>query len=157
MVDYHLKKLVGVPYSEVLKRKPRGPKGRWEELMWEIEDDLNELAYQKGFRQNTSSTDQEIDVIGNSKAGHPVSLMTLIGNGSRCRIEYDVGEFDVSLHDQWQMHHGEQVTFNYSAPPVSKDGYFWLPVECRCLCEIRSELGLSELPKYPFHLTVGII
>ena len=62
---------------------------------------------------------------------------------------------DVSLHDQWQMHHGERVTFNYSAPPISKDGYFWLPVECQRLGEIRSELGLSGQPKYPFHLTVG--
>lgn len=47
MIKYHIAKLVGLPYSEVIRKIPRGPKGRWEDLMVDIRDELKQLATDK--------------------------------------------------------------------------------------------------------------
>ena len=47
MIDYHITKLVGLPYSQVVRKMPRGPRGRWYNLMIDIKEDLKHLAQQK--------------------------------------------------------------------------------------------------------------
>lgn len=47
MIDYHLTKLVGIPYKDVKKKMPRGPKGRWYTLMFEVKVALRLLAIEK--------------------------------------------------------------------------------------------------------------
>ena len=55
----------------------------------------------------------------------------------------------------WEKYSGQEVDFSYN-PIVENDSkYFWLNVECDFLFEVRSELGLSKNPEYPFHLTIG--
>ena len=48
MIDYHIKKLVGLPYSQVVKKMPRGPgRGGWSDVMADIKIELEELAKKK--------------------------------------------------------------------------------------------------------------
>jgi len=47
MIEYHINKLVGLPYKEVVQKMPRGPKGRWEDLMVDIRLELKDLAHWK--------------------------------------------------------------------------------------------------------------
>jgi len=47
MIDYHIKKLVGVPYSQLVRKMPRGPRGRWADLMVDIRSDLKDRAMKK--------------------------------------------------------------------------------------------------------------
>lgn len=44
MIEYHINKLVGLPLGDVLRKMPRGPRGRWEELMFDIRGDLRDIA-----------------------------------------------------------------------------------------------------------------
>ena len=55
----------------------------------------------------------------------------------------------------WKKYEGLVVPFQY-CPSIRGDGlYFWLDVDCDFLLDIREEIGLSRLPEYPLHLTVG--
>jgi hypothetical protein len=55
----------------------------------------------------------------------------------------------------WRFRHGEEVEFTYTPDYENLGEYWWLNVECPRLVEIRRELGLSDLPDYKFHLTIG--
>lgn len=46
MINYHIKKLVGIPYSSVKTKTPRPPAG-WNDMMADIRIDLDKLAYKK--------------------------------------------------------------------------------------------------------------
>jgi hypothetical protein len=64
----------------------------------------------------------------------------------------------------WGDHEGEEVEFLYDPYPLNGNGYYWLNVWSKRLEEIRSELGLFNVSKYPaippgydktFHITIG--
>lgn len=44
MIKYHIDKLVGLPLEDVLRKMPRGPRGRWWSLMVDIRLELREIA-----------------------------------------------------------------------------------------------------------------
>ena len=44
MIAYHIDRLVGLTLPEVLRKMPRGPRGRWWELMQDIRADLKATA-----------------------------------------------------------------------------------------------------------------
>ncbi len=52
MIKFHIDKLVGLPYSQLVKKMPRGPKGRWEDLMFDIRGELKDLAEKKVSQVN---------------------------------------------------------------------------------------------------------
>ena len=55
----------------------------------------------------------------------------------------------------WEKHAGVDIGFDYE-PEVRSDGkYFWLPVRCERLLDIREELGLPRDPEFGLHLTIG--
>ena len=64
---------------------------------------------------------------------------------------------DVSRHENWKKHQGKIVDFQYSNViefDKQKGGtYFWLPVRCEFLKQVREELGLTPYPKWQYHLT----
>jgi hypothetical protein len=64
-------------------------------------------------------------------------------------------------HPLWGGYDGEIIPFEYSNiieyGKDEKGTYFWLPVECKRLEEIRVSYGLSPLPKWKFHITVGYL
>jgi hypothetical protein len=61
----------------------------------------------------------------------------------------------VGNHQCWKKYHNQEVEFQYSID-IGTDGcYFWLPVECKRIEEIRVELGLPPKIPIPWHLTVG--
>ena len=49
MIEYHIDKLVGIPYSQVVRKMPRGPKGRWWGLMSDTRSALRDLAEEKSW------------------------------------------------------------------------------------------------------------
>jgi len=65
----------------------------------------------------------------------------------------------------WGKYEGELIKFKYSGEVRNDSVYYWLPVECVRLEEIRLELGLpliSDITLSPdkfhrFHITIGNI
>lgn len=62
---------------------------------------------------------------------------------------------DVGNHPNWKKYHRQEVDFEYSIDIGSDGCYFWLPVECKQIEDIRVELGLPSKIPIPWHLTVG--
>lgn len=62
---------------------------------------------------------------------------------------------DMREHDCWKKYDGEEIKYYYDHDVKCDNGYYWLHIECPRLTEIRNEFGLSDLPKYYFHLTIG--
>lgn len=61
----------------------------------------------------------------------------------------------VGDHPLWRLHEGREIEVTYGNLMHFKS-YWWLTVEeDRELRKFRNELGLSDTPKHPFHLTIG--
>ena len=43
-IAYHINRLVGLTLPEVLRTMPRGPRGRWQDMMQDIRADLTSRA-----------------------------------------------------------------------------------------------------------------
>lgn len=43
MVDYHLTRLEGLTVSQVLRKMPKGPKGRWGDMMADIRYEIKNI------------------------------------------------------------------------------------------------------------------
>jgi hypothetical protein len=55
----------------------------------------------------------------------------------------------------WNKYQDCQINFQY-CEEVENDGeYFWLPVKCEQIENIREELGLPRITPIPWHLTIG--
>lgn len=67
----------------------------------------------------------------------------------------------VTHHPNWKKHQNLVVDFEYSniiEYAKQDDGtYYWLPVRCPILEDIRLELGLDRKPKWQYHLTCYFI
>lgn len=50
MIEHHIHKLIRLPYKELLRKMPRGPKGRWQDLMMDIRIELRDRAEIKAAR-----------------------------------------------------------------------------------------------------------
>ncbi|MNC01393.1 hypothetical protein D3C81_958460 [compost metagenome] len=55
----------------------------------------------------------------------------------------------------WRYNHDVEVEFEYSNQIDTLNGYWWVPVKCERLSELRVKLGLSAEPLHGFHLTIG--
>mgnify|MGYP001027607501 CR=1 FL=1 len=55
----------------------------------------------------------------------------------------------------WRKYHEKEITFSYSPFLQTNGDYWWLPVTCSFLEELRNELGLSDQVPFGFHLTIG--
>lgn len=55
----------------------------------------------------------------------------------------------------YRKHHEVKVCFQYGNDLQTNGDYWWLPVTCELLGEIRQELGLIAEPPFGFHLTIG--
>src|SRR5438045_523270 len=61
----------------------------------------------------------------------------------------------------WKKYEGKIVDFKYfcnlksDSKFLSRGIYFWLPVECPAIAEIRTSLGLKPNLKWPYHMTIG--
>lgn len=68
---------------------------------------------------------------------------------------------DVSHHPNWGKYQNLVVDFEYSniiEYNKQDDGtYYWLPVRCPFLENVRLELGLDRKPKWQYHLTCYFI
>lgn len=66
------------------------------------------------------------------------------------------GKYEDNIRrEYWYRHANKKVEFEYGPELETNGVYYWLPVKSLFLSDIRLELGLFPLPKYPFHLTVG--
>jgi hypothetical protein len=50
---------------------------------------------------------------------------------------------------------GRQISFAYDPNLRFNGEYFWLPVQCEELLDLREQLGLRREPRMPLHLTVA--
>lgn len=55
----------------------------------------------------------------------------------------------------WGKHENEKVIFQYDFNVVLDREYFWLPIECKRIEDVREELGLSRRIPVPWHLTIA--
>lgn len=55
----------------------------------------------------------------------------------------------------YRKYHEEEVAFQYSNQIETNGDYWWLPVHCEILGQLRAELGLEKEPTFGFHLTIG--
>ena len=56
---------------------------------------------------------------------------------------------------KWGFRDGEEVRFTYTAR-IQTDGiFFWLPVRCDKLLDLRAALGLPRNPRRALHMTLG--
>jgi len=54
-----------------------------------------------------------------------------------------------------QSMRGRRITFAYDPNLQFNGEYFWLPVQCEELLDLREQLGLRREPRMPLHLTVA--
>lgn len=52
---------------------------------------------------------------------------------------------------------GEVYPLSYSHEMFGNNKHFWLNVRCEAAYALRKQMGLSEEPLIPFHLTVGVM
>ena len=57
--------------------------------------------------------------------------------------------------DRWRTRQGERVAFDYDLAPRTEGGFYWLDIVCDELLDLREALGLTRLPRHPFHLALG--
>lgn len=57
----------------------------------------------------------------------------------------------------WKVYNGEIVDFFYYPPCIPGNTHWTIPVQCKRLEDIRTELGLEPRPSIDFHITVGKI
>lgn len=55
----------------------------------------------------------------------------------------------------WEKHAGKEMEFEYENLPQTDGDYWWLPVTCQMLLDIRGELGIDLNPQFPLHLSIG--
>lgn len=64
---------------------------------------------------------------------------------------------DVRKSPYWAFRQGAKINFEYSNVIKTNDEYYWLPIRCERLKEIRQELGLTPFPKWEYHITCFFI
>ena len=53
---------------------------------------------------------------------------------------------------------GKKIWFEYDNERIHTDTrYFWMPVRCDYVRDLREKLGLSRDPYWPLHLTFGVM
>lgn len=57
----------------------------------------------------------------------------------------------------WRMWNNKWIEFNYYPGVIDNGEYFWMKVSCKQFSVLRRKLGLSDRPKFGFHLTIGKI
>ena len=62
---------------------------------------------------------------------------------------------DGLFYNHWKKYHGKKIEFQYSNEIHNNGEHFWLPVYSKELENIRLELGLTNVPVFNFHLTIG--
>jgi len=65
------------------------------------------------------------------------------------------GELPTENADAWKNRQDERVAFQYHHEFQSADGFWWLPVSCPKMEQLRLSFGLSALPEHGFHMTIG--
>lgn len=55
----------------------------------------------------------------------------------------------------WNKYQDTQIDFQYRQEVENDGEYFWLPVKCERIEDIREELGLPRKSPIPWHLTIG--
>lgn len=55
----------------------------------------------------------------------------------------------------YRKYHENILSFSYTNKLETNGDYWWLPVSCTKLENLREELGLIRNPPFGFHLTIG--
>jgi len=55
----------------------------------------------------------------------------------------------------WGLRDGEQIEFSYTTRIATDGTFYWLPVHCEQLLDLRVTLGLPRNPRRSLHMTLG--
>ncbi len=55
----------------------------------------------------------------------------------------------------WKLDDNKIIEFEYDGGVIDNSEYFWLKVKCDYLLDLRQKYGLSRMPKFGLHLTIG--
>jgi hypothetical protein len=55
----------------------------------------------------------------------------------------------------WKLNDGKIINFEYEGGVQDNGEYYWLKVKCDYLLDLRESLGLSRVPRFGLHLTIG--
>jgi len=55
----------------------------------------------------------------------------------------------------WGLDSNKIIEFEYEPGVLDNNEYYWMKVSCPYLSDLRKRYGLSPMPKFGFHLTVG--
>jgi len=99
-------------------------------------------------RFNRSHVYTDIQIMLPKWGGH----ITIVAGDEHESVE-DTEENKKTLN----MIDGMEIPFSYSPIVTGNENHFWLNVKCESALDIRDSLGLSREPRYPFHLTIGVI
>lgn len=55
----------------------------------------------------------------------------------------------------WEKYKDNKIEFEIENKIENNGDYYWLPIKCEKLLDIREELGLERNPYYPLHLSIG--
>jgi hypothetical protein len=73
-----------------------------------------------------------------------------------CHITGIAGKYEsVQNSPLWNKYEGEIVPLIYYVPWQEIEGVYWLVCSIPRLTQIRNEFGLSDTPKWPFHITIA--
>jgi hypothetical protein len=85
---------------------------------------------------------------------HPSLVLNPPKHGAH--ITVIAGKYDIPLRKEfWNKYHENEIEFGYFSDIGTDGQYYWLPVECSKIEDIRSELGLPSKSPIPWHLTIG--
>ena len=61
----------------------------------------------------------------------------------------------VPNYNLWRLDENKLIEFSYSPEVIDNGEYYWLKVNSKYLEDLRGLYGLSRLPQFNFHLTIG--
>jgi len=61
----------------------------------------------------------------------------------------------VPNYNLWRFDENKLIEFYYSPEVIDNGEYYWLKVKSKYLEDLRELYGLSRLPQFNFHLTIG--
>lgn len=74
--------------------------------------------------------------------------------GAHVTIISDIVD-DVIWEEARKAFHGKEITLKYDVSPKSNGEHWWLKVESKDAENIRVAMGLSAVPYFNYHLTIG--
>lgn len=73
-----------------------------------------------------------------------------------CHVTVVAGKYEQVTHRlAWNRYQKQPLMLEYNSQIKNIGDTWWLEVRSQNLVQLRNELGLTDIPKWPFHITVA--